>query len=151
MQAVRKHTDADDVTILVRDASGHFGSRSGGHTPVTENDPGIVALRAWGKPLDLHEMMGSALSGAIAFPMISRGALVGIVVCGPKTSGESFAPDEIAALMTLAHGVGVALDSLSRDSGGSIASFQEAIAAVQRNIATMQDTFASELRALRGA
>lgn len=48
--------------------------------------------------------------------MISRGDLVGVLVCGPKLDGESYAPDESDALLTLAQGVGSALGALSADS-----------------------------------
>ena len=53
------------------------------------------------------------LRGEFAFPMISRGALVGVLVCGAKHNGETYAPDESEALLALAHGVGTALDVLS--------------------------------------
>ena len=45
--------------------------------------------------------------------MISRGDLVGALVCGPKRDGEAYAPDEYDALVELAHGVGTTFDTLS--------------------------------------
>jgi len=102
-QEVRDHTDAGDASILLFDSS----------TSLDENDPAIVAMRAWHKPVDLHTQPHSALRGDMAFPMVSRGRLIGALVCAPKREGESYAPDESDALRALAHGVGMALDTLS--------------------------------------
>jgi hypothetical protein len=38
---------------------------------VSENDPAIVSLCAWHRPLDLHGI-DSKLEGEIAYPMVSR-------------------------------------------------------------------------------
>ena len=64
-------------------------------------------MKAWGKPVDLHLLYGSELHGELAFPMISRGDLLGALLCGPKRDGEGYAPDESDALLALARGVGV--------------------------------------------
>ena len=56
--------------------------------------------------------------------MISRGDLVGALVCGPKRDGEAYAPDECDALVALARGVGTALDTLSEQNDGAIAALQ---------------------------
>jgi hypothetical protein len=118
VQTVKEHTNADDAAIVVRDGGGvyEFAAPSVS-AEVGENDPGLVALRAWRKPVDLHRVTGSRLHGEFAFPMISRGELVGALVCGVKRDGEAYAPDESDALLALAHGVGTALDSLSARNG----------------------------------
>jgi GAF domain-containing protein len=54
----------------------------------------------------------TALDGAWAYPLMSRGELLGILVCGTKRDGESYAPDENEALAALAQSVGKALASL---------------------------------------
>jgi GAF domain-containing protein len=119
---VKEHTSADDVVVLVEDGNAEYTSASNGvRLAVGENDPGIVMLRAWGKPVSLHDVRGSALRGDLAFPMISRGRLVGALVCGAKRDGEAFAPDEYDALTALAHGVGTALDTLSNGKTGASA------------------------------
>ncbi len=125
--AVRKHTDAGSADILITEGTGLYSSTGTNGVPATvlgENDPVIVALRAWRKPVDLHRVDGSALAGELAFPMISRGELVGTLVCGPKRDGEAYAPDESDALLALAHGVGTALDALSKGNGSSDASLR---------------------------
>jgi GAF domain-containing protein len=121
---VREHTDAADVTILVQEgAATYVSAKSDGvRATASENDPGIVALRAWHKPVDLGSLGDSVLRGELAFPMVSRGTLVGVLVCDAKRSGEAYAPDESEALLALAHGVGTALDVLSAQNDGAIKS-----------------------------
>jgi hypothetical protein len=116
VREVKEHTNAADATILVRNGDAAFTSAAeadDARTSASENDPGILALRAWHKPVDLASLEDSVLRGEFAFPMVSRGALVGVLVCGAKRNGESYAPDESEALLALAHGVGMALDVLS--------------------------------------
>lgn len=126
VQTVKEHTTAEEAAILVRDGVAVYAfAEDGQRAEVSENDPGIVALRAWNKPIDLHLFPDSQLRGEFAFPMISRGNLVGALVCGPKPDGEAYAPDESEALLALAHGVGTALDTLSSQSNGVIDSIRE--------------------------
>jgi hypothetical protein len=115
VREVKEHTDAVEATILVQDGATAYASVKGGgpRTIAGENDPGILALRAWHKPVDLGSLEDSVLRGELAFPMVSRGTLFGVLVCGAKRSGEAYAPDESEALLALAHGVGTALDVLS--------------------------------------
>jgi GAF domain-containing protein len=78
----------------------------------------------------LNTVGESAVQGQFAFPMVSRGSLVGVLVCGAKNDDEVFAPDESDALATLAHRVGVALGALStanEDGSESIRRTQELI------------------------
>jgi hypothetical protein len=121
VQTVKEHTGADDAAILIRDGAASYAFATDGRRElVSQDDPGIVALRAWHKPVDLHEVKDSALHGEFALPMISRGELVGTLICGPKRDGEAYAPDESDALLALAHGVGSALDVLSANRNGDL-------------------------------
>lgn len=94
-------TGADFATVTLCDELG----------PIDDNDPALVALRAWHKPLDLHGI-DTALRGDVAYPMVARGQLVGALVLGPKRSGEAYAPDESAALGEIARSVASSLDVL---------------------------------------
>jgi hypothetical protein len=85
---------------------------------MNENDPAIVSLKAWRKSVDLHTL-NTSLEGEFAYPMVARGHLVGVIVLGPKRSGDPYAPDESDAILHLAHGVGGALDVLSANGRGS--------------------------------
>jgi hypothetical protein len=127
VQTVKEHTTADDAAILVRDGMATYAfAGDGQRAEVSENDPGVVALRAWNKPIDLQAFPDSQLRGEFAFPMISRGNLLGALICGPKRDGEAYAPDESDALLALAHGVGTALDTLSSQNDGVLESIREA-------------------------
>lgn len=120
MAEVQEHTNAVTVQLLVSDGNGHYTSADGVDDvlSVGENDRALIALRTWHKTVDLHRL-DTALQGEYAYPMLSRGRLVGALVCGPKINGDSYAPDESNALVELAHGVGTALELLddkSRDN-----------------------------------
>lgn len=78
--------------------------------------------------------------------MISRGDLVGALICGPKRDGEAYAPDESEALLALAHGVGAALDTLSSHSNGVIESIQEPQARMLQELANLPRAIVSALR-----
>jgi hypothetical protein len=127
-KTVSQHTDASSVDLdLLSDGA-------------PENDPAVLALRTWHEPVDLHRYE-TVLKGEMAFPMVSRGALVGVLACGAKRSGESYAPDEIDALEAVAHGVGTALDMLqSRDGDG------RHLLDVQKQILDIQVQILGELR-----
>jgi GAF domain-containing protein len=116
---VKAHTSAEEVAIYTSDGSPAYAASNGSRRVVGENDPAIVALRAWGKPVHLHEVSGSELNGELAFPMISRGRLVGTLICGARRDGEAYAPDEYDALVQLAHGVGTTFDTLSSVRAGA--------------------------------
>lgn len=124
---VRDHANAATVSIVFPGAD------------VDENDRAIVALRTWHKPVDL-DTLESALQGEYAYPMMSRGRLIGALVCGPKSDGESYAPDESAALFELAHGVGTALDLLGDRVDGDTSLVLEQLAALNRRIDEMYAT-----------
>jgi hypothetical protein len=132
---VKEHTSAQDVAILVLDGSVSYASASNGKfVAVSENDPGILALRAWHKPIDLHAVPDSQLRGEFAYPMISRGELVGVLICGAKHDNEVYAPDESDALLTLAHGVGTALGTLSSRGDNAAESARETQALIVQKL-----------------
>ena len=108
----------------------HEAVRSFGTAPesVGENDEAIVSLKTWRRPLDPHHH-ATTLKGALALPMPARGRLHGVVLLGERIGGEAYAPGEVDALVQFAHGVGLALDSMSSDgaSNGEIAKTLEYI------------------------
>jgi hypothetical protein len=111
---LRYHTDAGSVSVLLRknDATYACVAGDGAGRMLSENDPAIVALRAWHMPIDLHGYETS-IDGDRAFPMSVRAELMGIIVCGAKPSGEAWAPDESETLELLAGSVGSALQMLA--------------------------------------
>jgi GAF domain-containing protein len=136
IETVRVHTDASGAAVML-DFGGRFGAaRWFGQSPVdvSENDALILALKAKHVPADPHHY-ATALSGDVAFPLSSRGRLLGVLLCGTRTSGEAYSPDEIDALREMAHGIGSALGSLERSSDES----------------SRDDAILTELRALRNS
>jgi hypothetical protein len=139
LDRLRRHTDARDAAILIESGNAYAAMRSFGEAPspgVEENDPAILALKTWHKPLDPHHY-GGAMRGALALPMLARGRLVGAIVLGERTGGEAYAPDEIEALSHFAHGVGSALDALGLHRDDSVAALREGMASMAQAIATL--------------
>lgn len=128
------------VAIIERHAD---ASRVDAVLDADNDDPAIVALRAWHKPLDLHDVE-TALTGELAFPMVARGRLVGALVLGPKNSGETYAPDESDAIRQVANAVGLALDVLSLKTHASLKGDG---AGMDAFAATVADLVARSLRA----
>jgi hypothetical protein len=115
VQTICAHTDATWVALYRRDAKGDYvlASRQGDTQPpsmVGRNDPAVLALRADGKVVE--NLRASALQDALLLPAIGARGLGEFLVCGPKRSGETYAPDERDALLQLAHGVAVAFDAV---------------------------------------
>ena len=112
VEIVRKHAHASNAAVWLRNetlyeqAEGTFKQSS-----VDENDPAIVAMRARRGVAELQSLH-SSLPGTLAFPMIVRGQLVGMLLCGPKNEEETYAPDERETLGTVAASVAHALDGL---------------------------------------
>jgi hypothetical protein len=139
------------VVIVTDDGSGSFVFAAGVGLPggpVDADDPALVALRARREPVDLHSL-ASALSGEYAFPMTSRGLLVGALVCGAKTSGDAYAPDERETLAKVAHAVGAAYDALGGDRGSlgaAILGLQDQFAALRSEVQSLVDAVRAERR-----
>jgi hypothetical protein len=117
VELVRDHTDACMGALLVRENGSYKAARGFGEAPadVGENDPAILALKARHRPFDPHSY-ASAMRGALAVPMVARGHLIGVLLCGERAGGEAYAPDEVDALVEFAHGVGSALDALGNEA-----------------------------------
>jgi len=117
-QVVTCHAEATDARIFIDDNANGFimPKTNGAVVRVDENDPAVLTMRTLHGLVDLHRYE-TALEGELAFPMSSRGKLLGILVCGAKQNGEAYAPDESSALMALAQAVGSALDPLLNKNG----------------------------------
>lgn len=116
VQNIRAHTDARSAAVFVEQGSEYRSVRHFGDAPdaVGANDPAILALKASHAPVDPHRY-ATAFRGELALPMLARGRLVGVVLCGPRATGEGYAPDEVAALREVAQAVGLALDALGSE------------------------------------
>lgn len=114
-RVIEEHAGAREVRVALFDGATYGG--------VNENDPAIVSMRANHRVVDLHTTH-SALEGEWAYPMVSRGRLVGTLTIGGKVSGESYAPDESAAILRIAHAVASTVDLLARNPVGNEALMQ---------------------------
>jgi len=138
---VLAHTDCTFCDVVLEDEFGGYGA-------VDANDRALVTLRATGGPVNLHDV-ATALRGERAYPMLVRGRLLGAIVVGPKRSGESYAPDESAAIAEVAHGVGVALDLLGTGRDAAIPRLIDAITALERSVNELPDALVARLEQLR--
>lgn len=111
--------DASFAQVLLPDQRGIAG--------YDIDDPALVAARAHKHAIDLHRYQ-TAIAGDLLYPMFSRGAFQGVIVLGPRRSGESFAPDEMSAIDALANGVADALDGAA--VAGTLASIERELAAL---------------------
>jgi len=76
---------------------------------VDVDDLAFVRLRTRLSQVDLGDVTSALGSDGIAFALAVRGQLVGALVCGRRTNGESYAPDEIKMLRDVAHELGAEL------------------------------------------
>lgn len=114
VKTVERHARARGAGVWLSDDRGlyHAKATSFAIAPeVDENDPAVVSMRARRVNVYVRDCE-SALPGALAFPMIVRGELLGILVCGQKLDDETYAPDEENALASLAASVGHATDAI---------------------------------------
>jgi hypothetical protein len=118
IENVRAHTDARGAALFLYRNGSYEAVRGFGEMPATveENDNAILALKTWHKPLDLQRY-STSLHGDVALPLVVRGELAGVLLCGERTGGEAYAPDEIDALALLAQGVASAYDGLGGRNG----------------------------------
>lgn len=131
---LERHAEAAFAHVLLA-GNGHYGSLS-------ENDPVIVRLRATHQVVDVHELE-SKMEGELAYPMVARGRLVGVLVLGPRTSGEGYAPDESSAIAQLAQSVGATLDVLSAGAEEQMQPLRAVVAELVESVAALRDALAS--------
>lgn len=79
---------------------------------VDPDDPAFVRLRQRLSQVDLADVNSALGNDAIAFAFALRGQLSGAFLCGRKKNGETYAPDEIAAVRTTVHDVGAELSAI---------------------------------------
>lgn len=141
IRELRERTDSTYAEILLRDDRSRYGG-------IDENDPALVTLRASREPVDLRTLE-TALRGERAYPMLARDRLVGALIVGPKRTGESYAPDESAAIGEVAHGVGIALDLLGTGIESGTERLLDAIATLDISVRALPDAIVNRLRESR--
>lgn len=108
IDAVQRFGGGAGVVVYLRRGEGDFvaghGSLADAPDRLDPNDDLVIQLR--------HERDAVEREQAIAFPMIVRGTLSGIVLVGGKCSGQPYRPDEIGLLKKAAQQLGSDLESL---------------------------------------
>jgi hypothetical protein len=79
---------------------------------IDTDDLAFVRLRKNLSQVDLNDVASALGSDGFAFAFAVRGQLFGTFVCGRRTNGESYAPDEIALLRNVSHEVGAELHAI---------------------------------------
>ena len=77
--------------------------------PISIDDPVVVRMRSCLGPVDLGGLRSSFGTAGTVFPMLSRGRMLGALVCGDKPGRRAYDPDERALLAELAHEAGTSL------------------------------------------
>jgi hypothetical protein len=114
VRTVERYAHARGAGVWLCDDSGRYRARANTFAispEIDENDPAAVSMRARHVSVHVREC-DSGLPGVRAFPMIVRGELLGILVCGQKFDDEAYAPDEEGALASLAAALGHAVDGI---------------------------------------
>jgi hypothetical protein len=110
-RAIYRRAQAGDYKILLT---------SLGATPgrVNVDDPLAVSMRASQSVVHCADT-GTSLPGYIALPSLHHGVLDGFVLLESKPGGETYRPDEIEALGSATHQVGLDLRALRMEQLGS--------------------------------
>lgn len=141
LTTVANNAQCTSVAIFVAAQDGNFFCmRSQPELPeayVSQDDPAFLSMRTWHERCDLAGRE-SVVPGEFAFPFVVRGAVTGALVCGKKSGGEPYAPDELEAVAQLAHGTGLAYDALE------LAALKAEIARIsgsEQSLARVRDRF----------
>lgn len=147
LEKVRRHTDGRGAALLLDRVGSYAAVRWFGDDVwpvVSENDEAILSLKTWHKPLDPHHYK-TALHGALAVPMLSRGRLVAILLLDERAGGEAYSPDDVEALSQLAQGVGSALDTLAESHGDSSVHLRDLIAELAAEVRALPERLTDEI------
>lgn len=75
------------------------------------------------------------LDGEFAYPMFARGQMIGVMVLGPKLSGESHAPDEAGAIEQIASTIASTLDAIALGESRRNDALLEGLLSIQESLA----------------
>ncbi len=104
-----RFTGGAAVALYARTAEGHYTSGAG--ETVSADDLALAAMRAELGPIIPAEI-GSSLDAALALPMMHQAALAGLILLGPKPTGEDYRPDEVEVMAWATHQIGLDLQAI---------------------------------------
>jgi hypothetical protein len=134
VEALGQFAQGANCVLYLRDGSSFRraeGSAADAPAIIDGDDPIAVALRADPKPAALKRA-GVSVNMALMLPMLQRTQLEGFFALGPKPSGDSYRPDEIALLGWAAQQIYLGLTALR------IAKMEQDIAALRADVATLK-------------
>ena len=109
------HVGAPWVAFYEHTSGGYTRVRQRGEQDlprtVAVDDLALVKLRAHDSQVDLHDAPSGLGQDGYAFPLRSRGHLIGVLVVGPRP-GEHYAAEERERMAHVAHAVGASLFAL---------------------------------------
>lgn len=114
-EALDVFTGASGVALYAADADAalllQHSTLAGAPGRIDADDDLVIALRHTMKVLE-PAALGSPLRADLALPMTLRGALVGMLLVGPKSTGQSYRPDQVEQLGKSAHQLALYLEGL---------------------------------------
>jgi hypothetical protein len=128
-ECLGRHANASTVSFKLNSGDGRYGD-------VDENDPALVSMRTTRKVVDLHAVT-TKLEGEFGYPLFARGQMLGVMVLGPKRSGESYAPDESDAIEKVASAVASTLDALALSDSQRTDALVDGIRTIQESLADL--------------
>jgi hypothetical protein len=126
-----------DSQVLFEDSAGNYVPAVGSAPdvrPLDRDDRTIVYLRTTRAPVSAPHVAPNA----VAYPLLVRARLRGILICRAPAGENEFAPDENRALMTLATKTAAARDDLLAESmRRELAGLREQNLALQTRLASV--------------
>ena len=121
---IRTYSGAAATAIYERgDNAYYLTAFTGAEKPpdvVDVDDLAFVRLRKTLTQVDLSETQSALGTDGLAFAFTVRGQPTGALICRRRPNGESYAPDEVALLRTVAHDVGAELYAIRARKQGEL-------------------------------
>lgn len=119
LKAIQAFAEVDGCALYLRAEDGRFllsqSTAAGAAVSLDADDDILIALRHKRAMVELAADAPDAMA-RLAFPMMVRGHLSGMLLVGPKPSDASFRPDETALIASSTLSIGLDLESLRVDS-----------------------------------
>lgn len=94
--------------------------------------------------VDQMEDVPSSIEGVLAYPLVLRGDVLGVLVLGRRRSGEAYAPDESEAISYLAHNVATALGAHTTSHAAADNTVAESLRAMRDSIESLRDAIQAD-------
>jgi hypothetical protein len=144
--AMARFTGGAGCALFHCQADGHYActlsTLPGQPDRIDANDEIVLALRAHGEATTPTAATGAS---ALALPMLHRGQLLGFALLGAAPNALPYRPDQIAALQSAAHQIGINYHAMR------IEALEQLVAAERQTSATLRAQLATALSLARNA